>query len=1250
MGSNLNVQGNSVFNSNIYVSNNLNVNGDFFINNVSLCNLIKDVIATSQLQTINDITFSNNVTIFGSLSLFSNLNVQGIGSFNSNVTIAGTTTLGSNVIVLGDALINSNLTVLGISVFNSNLNVNGSTLIGSNLGVLGDVSVQGNSTFNSNIYVSNNLNVNGDFFINNVSLCNLIKDVIATSQLQTINEFSFSNNVTIYGSLSLFSNLSVTGLSTLGDVSVNSNLNVQGTGSFDSNVTIIGSTLLGSNVGVLGDVLMNSNLTVQGIATFKSNVGILGNTSLSSNLNVQGTGSFSSNVTIIGSTLLGSNVEILGNTSLSSNLNVIGSTSLGSNLGVLGNVSVQGNSTFNSNIYVSNNLNVNGDFFINNVSLCNLIKDVIATSQLQTINEFTFSNNVTIYGSLSLLSNLSVTGLSTFTSNVGILGGVSILGSTNLASNLGVLGNVVLSSNLNVQGGSLFDSNVAILGNTYLSSNLQVSGISSFQTVNILSNLNVSGELSINNMSLSNYISSITGGGSTSNIYIAGNAYLSNNIIVQGTGIFKSNLNVLGDLFINNVSLSNLIRDIVAQTNFTFSNLSVSGSLDVKGSSTFQSNVEILGNTRLSSNLSVQGSLTTVGDVSFSNKLTVKGTSTFQSNVSMLGQVNLKNVHYDNGATTTYHGDMIHFNDYDIIYTGTGSVRFDQDVTIKNLNLEDKISVSNIEFLGGLISFGMDCSNIKVWSNIPDTEYGQVHSSFIVDSNLYVGCNLYIGGKLYCNGFTMFNSTNAVLGNLTVYESMTLCNTYVDGVLILGHSNKPYIVYSNIPDTEINEVEGTLVVDSNLYVGGRIYCNGLEWSSTQSMHLYDSVFYGTATFCNTTINGALKIGNSNKPTIVYSNITESNIEEVNGALKVDSNLYVGGMIYCNGVQWSSVNNQHLYDAVIHGHTTFCNWHVAGKIEFGNSGEYTTFSNIPNSNLNTFESAVLIDEDLYVKGKIFCNGFSLTAVGSGGVRSNINISFSNVPDLTVTNTFKSKAHLNFFECGMSLQKNISFFDKNVCPYSDPPSWTAGIKESYRSNAHDFVFKSKNGTTVTFTDNFTSEILNFTGKHRCSSQALDLNNINEHIGKIVIASGKYKGLDGTSNIQIDESIPIISIASKANDKRVFGVICGTEETGDSRKYKLGNLQFEHEKQDKDTKVVVNSVGEGAILICNINGDFENGDLITSSDIPGFGMKQDSDLVRSFTVAKITCDCNFKNAEEFEYQGKIYRKCLVGCVYKV
>jgi hypothetical protein len=45
-----------------------------------------------------------------------------------------------------------------------------------------------------------------------------------------------------------------------------------------------------------------------------------------------------------------------------------------------------------------------------------------------------------------------------------------------------------------------------------------------------------------------------------------------------------------------------------------------------------------------------------------------------------------------------------------------------------------------------------------------------------------------------------------------------------------------------------------------------------------------------------------------------------------------------------------------------------------------------------------------------------------------------------------------------------------------------------------------------------------------------------------------------------------------------------------------------------------------------VTNINGPLESGDYITTSNVAGYGQKQDSEFLANYTVAKITMDCDF------------------------
>ena len=171
----------------------------------------------------------------------------------------------------------------------------------------------------------------------------------------------------------------------------------------------------------------------------------------------------------------------------------------------------------------------------------------------------------------------------------------------------------------------------------------------------------------------------------------------------------------------------------------------------------------------------------------------------------------------------------------------------------------------------------------------------------------------------------------------------------------------------------------------------------------------------------------------------------------------------------------------------------------------------------------------------------------------------------------------------------------------------------------------------GGYISYT-NYDNNLHNFTGQHRCVSKNSELYDISS-AGFIVCSTGRYKTINSATqnnveNITINECLPYVNVSMSSMQQCVFGVISNIEDpNSNSRTYTQGVFGSFAPKHVGDRRLIVNSLGEGAIWVSDINGPLENGDYITSSDIPGIGMKQDSNQLMNYTVAKITMDCDFK-----------------------
>ena len=164
-----------------------------------------------------------------------------------------------------------------------------------------------------------------------------------------------------------------------------------------------------------------------------------------------------------------------------------------------------------------------------------------------------------------------------------------------------------------------------------------------------------------------------------------------------------------------------------------------------------------------------------------------------------------------------------------------------------------------------------------------------------------------------------------------------------------------------------------------------------------------------------------------------------------------------------------------------------------------------------------------------------------------------------------------------------------------------------------------------------DNVGQVQMNFTGQHRTFVKDTPTSQLDTKEGLIVVADQnefvKMSGgvAYGNEAITINESLPLVTLSTKSMDKRCFGVLSTTEDP-ETRKEVHGNFASLMHKEKGDTRVYVNSVGEGAVWVTNINGTLESGDYITTSNVAGYGMKQDDDILHNYTVAKILMDCDF------------------------
>jgi cytoskeletal protein CcmA (bactofilin family) len=146
--------------------------------------------------------------------------------------------------------------------------------------------------------------------------------------------------------------------------------------------------------------------------------------------------------------------------------------------------------------------------------------------------------------------------------------------------------------------------------------------------------------------------------------------------------------------------------------------------------------------------------------------------------------------------------------------------------------------------------------------------------------------------------------------------------------------------------------------------------------------------------------------------------------------------------------------------------------------------------------------------------------------------------------------------------------------------------------------------------------------FTGQHiGIFSPELSENlDISFREGLVVSTANRPLGIQSINDAWVQ-----LRLSNRIKDKCVVGVCSRMTEP------EFGDISF----------VFYNSVGEGQILVCGENGNIEAGDLLCSSSIPGISMKQDDDIIRSYTIGKALLSCSFAPENPLE-------ELLTSCVY--
>ena len=514
-------------------------------------------------------------------------------------------------------------------------------------------------------------------------------------------------------------------------------------------------------------------------------------------------------------------------------------------------------------------------------------------------------------------------------------------------------------------------------------------------------------------------------------------------------------------------------------------------------------------------------------------------------------------------------------------------------------------------------------------------------------SNLQLATERFeVGDRIVSEaGLTSVHNNLSVNASVAILDTLHTSNIVSDGDIMALEASNVIIYTSNftISDT-INVTASNTLITNNVRVTGDMQCAGnIEFGSLDVTHgIYCSNIYSTGpTF---TIHGNNEVDDFNIfDTVIYtahSNvITMSNDLVIKGRMECGNLTIQGFEERVKTLTRAKSNLQDFFD-----------------VEQGLRcpGAYFT----PQENV--FTSPTYFLHDIYLSSNLKIDPvFNVTVQCNRGLRLKGKLYGHEDTSNTVwihdhTDFNKSAIHHgevifdNIVHYNNDAYNPVYMNDKSVDGY-----WKI-FTYPIQDFTCDLIFQSRNNIATAFTDEFDPSIINFTGQHRCTG-SFSGTDIDDLVGRIVVSTGEYSDLNNKKIVSINEAIPIVKVCKTQNDQRVFGVVSDEETNDMTREHKIGFIKFCARKKKRNKKYMINSVGEGGIWVCDLNGPLKNGDFISSSGILGYGMKQNDNLHYNHTVAKITCDCDFDlnskvyKCEGFEYRKLNYKKAFVGCVYK-
>ena len=502
-----------------------------------------------------------------------------------------------------------------------------------------------------------------------------------------------------------------------------------------------------------------------------------------------------------------------------------------------------------------------------------------------------------------------------------------------------------------------------------------------------------------------------------------------------------------------------------------------------------------------------------------------------------------------------------------------------------------------------------------------DFYYGSINvtvsDNFDVVS-LYCYYHGYMGGKnllKYLNNESSTGNNEISRGN-NILNEMGSIYYNSDSNLFMGYTNNGWNSLGGINPYTDTTITNNLIVNKNINCDGNIITSGILYSKQL----------------------IVPNNNQNLLTNMNSNLfVKRNINTNNDELKIMLNNKENTLF----INENNLSNLHLSTDIFQFYNVALN-----RVQVGNR-----INGLNDPAFNTFTKYYVLQEYIFHKESII-NGLELYAseniTNNTSVRLEINIikisgNVTNKVSLLVDLSILSTKLINFTDIIFKKEDKVKIELKPIKINSNsninghevfcrlfgiskisPEINTLKLKSSNAQSLYSEGGGLFNGPVSA------SSFSPFTGCHKGEivTPIINYDTYYDSSNNNIFKSGLIVSIVNSEIINISENKFTLELSKESYDKAVFGVI---------NKVLYENIYL------------INSLGEGSILVSNITGDIKLGDYICSSNIKGYGCLQNSDKLSNYTVAKCSSNINWNKIEKkIVYKNRHYKQTICSCIY--